>query len=146
MVIETLRAGKEVTLFQDIFYTPILAETAVQTIHDLVELKSTGIFHVVGDDRISKYEFGLKVAEMFDLDPRGITHGFFADQATLVQRPYDMSLSNQKVCELLNRRLGGVNEHINRLAQQEREGIAREIRNHCRPVKLKIANSGAVTS
>jgi dTDP-4-dehydrorhamnose reductase len=127
VVIEALRSGKKLTLFRDVYYTPILIETAVQTAHDLINLKANGIFHVVGDERISKYEFGLKVAEEFDLDSSIINSGLLADQASLVQRPHDMSLSNKKTCNLLGWKLGGIKEHIARLHQQEQNGLAQEI-------------------
>lgn len=129
VVIEALRSGKMLTLFKDVFYTPILVETVAQAAHDLVNLKVSGIFHVVGDERISKYEFGLKIAKEFNLDASMIKTGYLADQASPVNRPYDMSLSNQKTCALLGKKLGGVDEHIARLHQQEQNGLAQEIQN-----------------
>lgn len=129
VIIDALRAGGELTLFQDVFYTPILIETAAQATHDLIKLKGGGIFNVVGDERISKYEFGLKIAKDFNLDSSLIKPGFLIDQVFLVQRPHDMSLSNQKICQMLGRKLGGVDEHIARLHQQELNGFAREIQN-----------------
>lgn len=127
IVIEALRAGKELTLFQDVFYSPILVETAVQAVHDLIDLKAGGIYHVVGDERISKYDFGLTLAQGFNLDPSLIKPGYITDQVLLVQRPHDMSLSNQKTCKLLGRKLGGVAEHIARLHRQEQNGLAKEL-------------------
>lgn len=127
VIIESLRAGKKLTLFQDVFYTPILVETAAHAMHDLIGLKASGIFHVVSDERISKYEFGLRIAREFDLDANLIKPGLITDQVSLVQRPCDMSLSNQKTCKLLGRKLGGVSEHIARLHQQEQNGLAQEI-------------------
>lgn len=127
VVIEALSSGKELALFKDVFYTPILIEAATRAAHDLIDLRASGIFHVVGDERISKYEFGLKIAEEFNLDSSLINPGFLTDQASLVQRPHDMSLSNQKACNMLGRKLGGVDEGIARLHQQEQNGLAREI-------------------
>lgn len=129
VVIDALRSGNRLTLFKDVFYTPILIETATQAAHDLIDLKASGIFHVVGEERISKYEFGLKIAEEFNLDSGIIKPGFLNDHVSLVQRPHDMSLSNQKTCNLLGRKLGGVNEHIARLHGQELNGFAQEIQN-----------------
>jgi len=128
-VIESLRGGKNLTLFQDVFYSPILAEAAIQAIHDLIDLKAIGVFNAVSDERISKYDFGRMVTEQFGLPTQGITPGFFADQRAMVQRPYDMSLSNRKICGLLGRPLGGVAGHLGRLSQQEQDGVARELRN-----------------
>ena len=127
MIIMTLRAGKEVTLFHDVFYTPILIETATQAIHELIEHKANGIFHVVSDERISKYEFGLKLARKFNADPNFIRPGSLTNHTKLVKRPHDMSLSNQKTCTLLGRKLGNIEEHILRLHQQEQNGYAQEL-------------------
>lgn len=122
VIIETLRSGKELNLFKDVFYTPILVETAARAAHDLIDTKATGIVNIVGDERISKYEFGIRVAEEFSLDAGLIKPGFLTDKVALVQRPRDMSLSNQKACKLLGRQLGSVAEHLARLHQQEQSG------------------------
>lgn len=127
VIIEALRSGKNLTLFKDIFYTPILIEALAKIAHELIDLKARGIFHVVGDERISKYEFGIKVAEEFNLDASPIKPGFLAEQNALVPRPHDMSLSNEKASKFLGRKLGGIVEHIARLRHQEQSGLAREI-------------------
>jgi dTDP-4-dehydrorhamnose reductase len=127
IVIKALRLDKEITLFKDVYYTPILIEVLAQTAHELINLKTSGIFNVTGDERISKYEFGLKIAEEFNLDSSIIKPGLLADQTLLVERPYDMSLSNQKTSNLLGRKLGGVGGHIARLSKQEQNGAAWEI-------------------
>ncbi len=129
VIVGALRSGKELNLFKDVFYTPILIEAAAQAVHDLIGLKASGIFHVVGDERISKYDFGLKIAEGFNLTPGGIKLGVLADRPELVRRPQDMSLSNRKACRVLGRKLGGIDEHIARLHQQEQNGLAREVQN-----------------
>jgi dTDP-4-dehydrorhamnose reductase len=128
VIIESLRSGKDLKLFTDVFYTPILVETVTRAAHDLIDTKATGIVNIVGDERISKYEFGIRIAEEFGLDAGLIKPGLLADQVALVQRPYDMSLSSQKVSKLLGRKLGGVSEHIARLHQQEQIGQAQELK------------------
>lgn len=127
MIIESLRSGKDLSLFTDVFYTPILVETVAKAAHELLDLKASGIVNIVGDERISKYEFGIRIAEEFGFDAGLIKPGFLTDQVALVQRPRDMSLSNQKACKLLGRQLGSIAEHMARLHQQEQSGLAREI-------------------
>lgn len=126
-VIEALRAGKELALFQDVYYTPILAETVALAVHDMIDLKASGIYHVVGDERISKLEFGHRLAQEFKLDASLIKPSYISDQVSLIRRPLDMSLSNQKTRDLLGRKLGWINEHIARLHQQEQNGLAQEL-------------------
>lgn len=127
-IIDALRAGKTLTLFDDAFYTPILIEEAVKAAHDLVDLKAVGIFHVGGDERISKYAFGLKIADTFKLDATLIRRGRMSERQELVRRPHDMSLSNNKLCMLLKRKLGGIKEHTTQLFQLEQNGIVQEVR------------------
>ena len=127
VIIDSLRKGQSVTLFQDVFYTPILISNLASTVMELVYRNAKGIFHVVGDERVSKYEFGLKVARQFSLDSNLIKPGYLSDNPGLVRRPFDMSLSNAKICSLLGRSLGGVGEHLYELDQQESTNIVKQL-------------------
>jgi dTDP-4-dehydrorhamnose reductase len=127
MVINHLRAGKKISLFKDIYYTPMLVEPLAHTVHELVQKKAKGIFNVVGDDRISKYNFGLRLAAEFNLDNGLIDEGKIIDKPFLVNRPHDMSLYNQKVSNYLGRKIGGLDEHISKLRVQEVNGFAKEL-------------------
>lgn len=126
-IIDTLRQGAPLTLFVDVFYTPILAEALSRAVHDLVRRHATGIVHVAGDERISKYDFGLRVARRFQLDTGLVQPGRLADRPALAPRPLDMSLSNARACRLLGRPLGSVDAHLDRLWEQEQLGMAQEV-------------------
>jgi dTDP-4-dehydrorhamnose reductase len=126
-IIYSLRGGKEITLFDDVFYTPILAESLIKTVHELLEAGAVGIYNVVSDNRISKYDFGLAIAEIFSLNKSLIRRGKMADKPSLVQRPLDMSLSTRKHCAKLGHSLGGINYDLSRLLEQEKSGIINEI-------------------
>ncbi len=128
-IIDSLRMGASITLFEDVFYTPVLIEVLVHAVRDLVNQKASGIFHVVGDERISKYQFGIKVAKQFQLDLGLIKAGNLADQRSLTRRPSEMSLSNEKACRILGRSLGGVDDHLHMLSQQQKIGLTQEIQN-----------------
>lgn len=127
IIINELRSHHEIVLFQDVSYTPVLIEYAAKVIHELIDLKVSGIFHVVGDDCISKYEFGLRIAEKFGLNSSNIIPGYLSNRSSLIQRPFDMSLSNSKVRNLLGRSVGGVDEQIERLCEQEFMGHSKEL-------------------
>jgi dTDP-4-dehydrorhamnose reductase len=126
-IIQALRNNETLNLFDDVHYTPIFAEILIQTIHDLLDRNARGVFHVVSDDRISKYEFGELIADEFGLNKSLIQKSTFLSQTKLVKRPIDMSLSNRKVCEILGRDLGTVKQHIIRLHKQDIEGKNQEI-------------------
>jgi dTDP-4-dehydrorhamnose reductase len=127
MVINHLRTGKKISLFKDIYYTPMLIEPLVNSVHELINKKAKGVFNVVGDDRISKYDFGVKLAKEFNLDNNLIDEGKIIDKPSLVNRPHDMSLSNQKISTYLGRKMGGLDEYILKLKTQEVNGLAKEL-------------------
>lgn len=82
---------------------------------------------MVGDDRISKYQFGKKLANHFELDSSFITKGLLSEQNKLVERPLDMSLSNNKISTYLHSEIGGVDEQLEILRQQDNNGISAEL-------------------
>ena len=127
-IIHSLREDQSLFLFNDVYYTPILAEKLIETVHDLLDKKAKDTFHVVSDDRISKYDFGVLIAEIFDLDKSLIQKSTLMSNMNLVQRPGDMSLSNKKVRELLGRSLGTVAQHVEQLCRQEADSRTKEIR------------------
>jgi dTDP-4-dehydrorhamnose reductase len=126
-IIQTLRNKQVIRLFDDVYYTPILAENLIQTTHNLLDNRAVGIYNVVCDDRISKYDFGILIAEEFGLDKSLIERTTLKSQSNLVKRPYDMSLSNEKVNFFLGRSLGTAKEHIAQLHEQELERKTQEI-------------------
>ena len=127
LIINTLRSGKKIKLFNDIFYSPILCEELILATHDLLNKNAAGIFNIVSDERISKYDFGLIVAQRFNLDTNLIEKGSINDEPNLVIRPRDMSLSNKKASQLLGRKIGNVFEHLKKLKKQEDNLISQEL-------------------
>ena len=126
-IIRTLRQGRELSLFEDVFYTPILISDLVSATHELLDKGQSGVFHVVGDERLSKLAFGHRVAEIFGLDASRIRPGRLKDMSNLTSRPYDMSMSNEKVRGTLGRSIGTVTEQLERLRKQEYTDLTRAI-------------------
>lgn len=127
VVIDTLRSGTGITLFRDVFITPLHAEQLVEAILELISKKASGIINVVGETRLSKWELGVRLADTFGLDKGLIKSGSLDEHSGLTLRPKDMSLSNLKCSKLLGHKLGDIETQISRLYQQEREGIMKEI-------------------
>lgn len=126
-IIKNLRDSCEIDLFDDVLYNPINTAQLVETVHELLSLKASGIYHVVGDECLSKYAFGEKVVRKFDLNFKLVKRCLLANKTGWVRRPLDMSLSNQKVCKLLGKNMGDVNNQLEQLLLQEKSGIASEL-------------------
>jgi dTDP-4-dehydrorhamnose reductase len=126
-IIDTIQNGDTVDLFEDVFFTPVIASELALIAHELLESSAKGIFNVVSDDRISKFEFGLVLAKAFNLDEGLIKNGKITNHPLLVPRPKDMSLSNSKVCNYIGRSIGGVEKFIEDLLCQRSMGVASEL-------------------
>lgn len=122
-----LSEGRELTMFEDVYVTPILADRLAEHAHRLAELGASGVYNVVGDERISKYDFGVTLARVFDLPERLIRRGKISTSQLSAKRPPDMSLDNSKARARLGVSLGTVAEHLRLLKQQDRAGRKSEL-------------------
>lgn len=99
----SLSSHKKITLFNDVFFTPILIETLVDSVDCLLGCNQKGIFNVVSSERISKYDFGLMLSNVFGLDRNTLNVGSIEVGEKRVLRPKDMSLSNHKLLGILKK-------------------------------------------
>jgi len=90
-----LRAGKPVVGYENIIFTTMYAKYTVLSILGLVEKNSVGIFHVVGNERLSKYSFGQILAGELGLGELVVSQK--ADQNFLTVRSEELSLDNSKL-------------------------------------------------
>lgn len=119
-ILNNLSAGKQADLFDDVFYTPISVSSLRKQVMGLVGENASGIFNVCSNERISKFEFGLKIAKNFGYSTHLIQPISINDLSQLTSRPKDMSLSNHKLCTLLNTSIPSLEQQIKDL-KHERE-------------------------
>jgi dTDP-4-dehydrorhamnose reductase len=117
-ILSNLSNKFNIGLFSDVYYTPILISDLVSATHALCERNKSGIFHVVGGERISKYQFGIELAKAFDLDATYITETSFLKRKDLVKRPLDMSLSNTKLISELSYSIGTIGQQLTKLKNE----------------------------
>ena len=126
-ILNSLRKGITIKLFEDVFYTPILAESLALAGAELAKKNQSGIVNLSGNTRISKFDFGIRLAEEFGLDKHLIRPVKFVSRPDLVVRPLDMSLSNEYATSLLGNPPSNLESDIKRLRQQEEQGLAKEL-------------------
>lgn len=97
---ENLILEKTISGYADVYFTPLYAADLVEVIMELLEINTSGIFHVVGNERISKFEFGVLIAEVFDLPTNNIKKGTIMGEEGVAFRPLDTSLANDKIKSL----------------------------------------------
>jgi dTDP-4-dehydrorhamnose reductase len=97
--IEALRAGKELNLFIDEYRTPASAVTAAKGLLIALETQES-LLHLGGKERISRYDFGYLMAEVFDFPNTGIRGCCQQDVKMTAPRPADVSLDSSKAMNL----------------------------------------------
>ncbi|NEU81825.1 NAD(P)-dependent oxidoreductase [Nostoc sp. UIC 10630] len=97
--IETLQAEKELSLFIDEFRTPVSGTTAAKGLLLALE-KVNGIIHLGGKERISRYDFGQILVEVFQLPSTGLKSCRQQDVKMAAPRPADVSLDSSKAFAL----------------------------------------------
>lgn len=103
-IIKSLENDRELKLFHDVFYSPILVDHLIEDLLNLVLNGEKGIFNIVGSDSLTKYQFGKRLSNFFDFRNPSINLSLLKDQSNLTPRPYDMSLSRAKVDNALGDR------------------------------------------
>lgn len=93
------KEGRELRLFVDEFRTPIGPQNAVQGLFLALE-KVTGILHLGGNERISRYDFGKLLAENLGFNKIKLQPCKQKDMVMSAPRPPDVSLDSTKAMAL----------------------------------------------
>jgi len=126
-LIQSLRNDKKLNLFDDVYFSPILADTLALTVHELVEKKTSGVYNLVGDERVSKYDFAIALCMEFGLPTTLLKREQIKNANLQAKRPQDMSLDNQKIKNYLGRNMGSVAQFLEMLHKQEMMGRQTEL-------------------
>ena len=126
-IIYALRAGNRLTAFDDVYFTPILADHLAHAAHDLSARGAAGLFHLAGDERISKYAFALKVAEHLGISGDLVQRSHVDAAGLCAPRPKDMSLDTAKARQFLGAAPKLVDDYLQALFVQEAQGRRAEI-------------------
>jgi dTDP-4-dehydrorhamnose reductase len=101
-LIETLQKGQRARIVVDQWNTPTLNTNLSEMTLEVVERRLTGLYHLCGATRVSRYEFAVQIAEAFDLD-KGLIDKVSASQFSWpAKRPKDSSLDTSLAQRTLN--------------------------------------------
>jgi dTDP-4-dehydrorhamnose reductase len=67
-ILSNLNSGKVTEEIIDWYNSPTLTDNCTDVIFSLLERNKNGVYHVVGSDFINRYEWGLKITEIFNKD------------------------------------------------------------------------------
>jgi len=100
-VLWALGARGRVRLFTDQYRTPIDPESVAAALERLLSGAQSGIFHLGGPERLSRYEIGRRSARLAGLDASLIEAVLATDRSSFAQRPRDVSLDSGRAAREL---------------------------------------------
>ena len=118
-VIKSLRACKTINMFTDVIFSPLYVGTLVNFIARLLKSDLTGILNLANCDSISKYDFGLNLAEVFNLD-KGLINPLGVDSFRFkAKRPKNTSLNIERTEKVFGG-LPNISEEINKFYHEKK--------------------------
>jgi dTDP-4-dehydrorhamnose reductase len=120
-VINQLRKNEEISVVEDHYNTPTLADNLAEMTLEALQRGLKGLYHASGSERISRYEFAKKIAESFRLDSSLIRPVKMSQLvAWIAKRPRDSSLSTDKIRKQLRTRPLNITEGLNKMKTEEK--------------------------
>jgi dTDP-4-dehydrorhamnose reductase len=120
-VMEKLKSGERVKVLKDQYVSPTLNTNLALMILDALEMNLTGIIHMSGAARVSRYEFAIQIARKFNLDEGLIEEAYMHEMSWIAKRPRDSSLNVSKASKTLNVKPMNLNEALEKLYLELKE-------------------------
>ncbi len=116
-----LAEGRTFRLFTDQFRTPAYVEDVAEAVWRLARGQGSGLYHLGGAERLSRYAFGLRIARAFGLPSERLIPAKMEEVALPARLVRDGSLVSQRISDALGIRLCDVSEGLERQRRQEEE-------------------------
>ncbi len=104
-MIRQITTGKNVTLFDDQYRSPISVHNLAEALLELAENDFSGTIHLCGAERINRWDFGKKTCSIFGLPANNLKRGSMFDTAQPAVRPQDVSMKNVLAQKILTTKL-----------------------------------------
>ena len=96
-LVQKLTDKQKVSIVTDQKNNPTFADNIVNQIMALYKKNKIGLFHLTGSECLSRYEFAMKIGEIFNLDTNLITPITTVDLRQIALRPMVVNMSVSKL-------------------------------------------------
>ncbi|MEY3385891.1 MAG: dTDP-4-dehydrorhamnose reductase [Bacteroidota bacterium] len=116
-VLDALDSATPIRVVDDQIGNPTYVDDLAEVIMRLGMSRRTGIYHVGGTDFLSRFDFALKIAEFFKLDPGVIRRVTTAELAQTAKRPLKLGLISLKAETDLRMKMRGIESGLTSIRQ-----------------------------
>jgi dTDP-4-dehydrorhamnose reductase len=128
--VNNLTEGKNVNGFTDVIFCPMWVNHLIQTLIEMLEKDLHGLYHVVGAQAMSKYQFGVEVARRFGLRSSLIEPQSVERSSLTAKRSHNLWLSVHKLSTALGHEVPDFSTGLDGFYTQHQQGYPQKIRGY----------------
>ncbi len=126
--VNNLAENKPLKGFTDVYFCPMMALDLVDTLVEACDKNLHGLYHSVGPEPMSKYEFGVAIARQFGFDPQLISPASVHDGGLTAARSPNLTLNTSKLVAALGHALPAFQSGLKKFHDQYRHGFPEMIK------------------
>ena len=126
--VNNLSEGQRVKGFTDILFCPMMVLDLVDTMMESVEKDLCGLYHMVGPETMSKFDFGRAIARKFGFDPELVQPASVQDGGLKAARSPNLTLNTSKLADALGHDLPAFDSGLQKFFDQYRRGYPQYIK------------------
>jgi len=128
-----LTNNKSMSGFTDVVFCPMLANHTARILLKMLEKGLTGLYHLVGIQAMSKYQFGVEIARKFGLRESEISPKSILSSSLTARRSHNLSLSTARLSTDLGESLPDFSTGMDEFYTQYLQGYPQKIRSYQQP-------------
>lgn len=128
-----LTNNKSMSGFTDVVFCPMLVNDTTRLLVKVLKRGLSGLYHLVGTQAMSKYQFGVEIARKFSLRESDITPKSISFSGLLARRANNLWLSTQKLSTDLGEVLPVFSTGLDEFYTQFQQGYPQKIRSYQQP-------------
>ena len=125
-----LSAGQPCNGFTDVYFCPLFVEDLAETLVRMLEKNLSGLYHVVGAEALSKYDFGQRIARQFGFDEALVIPKSVEESGLKARRSHNLRLSIHKLSTDLGVEIPAVSTGIRKFYTQYQQGYPQKMRSY----------------
>jgi dTDP-4-dehydrorhamnose reductase len=125
-----LSAGEHCNGFTDVYFCPLFVGDLAETLVRMLDKGLSGLYHVIGSEALSKYDFGQRIARQFGFDESLVIPKSVEESGLKARRSHNLKLSVHKLSTDLGAEIPGVSTGISRFYAQHQQGYPQKMRSY----------------
>jgi dTDP-4-dehydrorhamnose reductase len=123
-----LTNNKSMSGFTDVIFCPMFVNHTTSTLIKMLEKNLKGLYHLVGTQAMSKYQFGVEIARKFSLKEGEISPKSILASSLTARRAHNLALSTHKLSTDLGESLPDFSTGLFEFYTQYKQGYPQKIK------------------